>query len=262
MIKNRSAQTCWSANRQKQMVISLPQLLSQDIEVPGSLAASKETELHPEAAGRVTGVYFKERRLCFAGATLLKYMMATCRRSRTNYRCRLKTAQQTVDRYAALFEIMVWASRIWFKCWRWTISWRDMNIIRTIIAKTNPAAPFSGKIGITTINTGCICSPKALLPHWNQPAETIYGTGTYAALKWKGCTGEFYGGRAVQNLSATISATEKYYCCENRNLRVMALVTKQDAALLAGFAKSKIPLGENNAAPDGAHPGHYTQGKK
>ena len=33
-----------------------PQLLSQDIEVPGSLAASQEVELHPEVAGRVTGV--------------------------------------------------------------------------------------------------------------------------------------------------------------------------------------------------------------
>ena len=40
--------------------IVTPKLLSQDIEVPGSLAAYEEVELHPEVAGRVTGVYFKE----------------------------------------------------------------------------------------------------------------------------------------------------------------------------------------------------------
>lgn len=40
--------------------IVTPKLLSQDIEVPGSLAPYEETELHPEVSGRVTGIYFQE----------------------------------------------------------------------------------------------------------------------------------------------------------------------------------------------------------
>jgi membrane fusion protein (multidrug efflux system) len=55
-----------------------PQLLSQDIEVPGSLAPYEEVELHPEIPGRVTGVYFKEGSYVFGtGKCLIK-----------NFRCR------------------------------------------------------------------------------------------------------------------------------------------------------------------------------
>ena len=52
--------------------IVTPQLLSQDIEVPGSLAAFEEVELHPEVSGRVIAVYFKEGSTVGQGSLLLK----------------------------------------------------------------------------------------------------------------------------------------------------------------------------------------------
>ena len=49
-----------------------PKLLSQDIELPGSLIPYEETELHPEVSGRVTAIYFKEGANIAQGGLLVK----------------------------------------------------------------------------------------------------------------------------------------------------------------------------------------------
>ncbi len=230
-----------------------PQLLSQDLEVPGSLAAFKETELHPEASGRVTGVYFKEGAYVTQGATLLKIYDGDLQAQLNKLEVQLKTAQQTVERYASLLKINGVSQQEYdLNVLAVNNIIADMNIIRTSIAKTTLRAPFSGKIGITSITPGAYVSPQtsiATLRNTNPlkldfTVPEVYGTKMKA-----GALVNFTVEGADKTYAATISATENIIAAENRNLRVMALVTKQDAQLLAGaFAKVKIPLGENNAA--------------
>ncbi len=230
-----------------------PQLLSQEIEVPGSLAAYKETELHPEAAGRVTGVYFKEGAYVSQGATLLKLYDGDLQAQLNKLQVQLKTAQQTVDRYAQLLKINGVSQQEYdLNVLAVNNIIADMNIIRTSIAKTTLRAPFSGKIGITTITTGAYVSPQtiiATLRNTNPLKLDFTVPETYGTKMKTGALVNFTVEGSDKTYPATISATENIIAAENRNLRVMALITKQDAQLLAGaFAKVKISLGENNQA--------------
>src|SRR5690242_12459554 len=43
-------------------------LLLDNIEIPGTLVSNETTEIHPEVAGRITGIYFKEGAFVNKGA--------------------------------------------------------------------------------------------------------------------------------------------------------------------------------------------------
>ncbi len=230
-----------------------PQLLSQQIEVPGSLAAFKETELQPEASGRVTGVYFKEGSYVSQGATLIKLYDGDLQAQLNKLQVQLKTAQQTVERYAALLKINgVSQQEHDLNVLAVNNIIADMNIIRTSIAKTTLRAPFSGKIGITTITTGAYVSPQtiiATLRNTNPLKLDFTVPETYGTKMRTGDLVNFTVGGSDKTYAATISATENIIAADNRNLRVMATVKNQDAQLLAGaFANVKVSLGENNQA--------------
>ncbi len=234
--------------------IVIPQLLSHEIEVPGSLAAFEETELHPEVSGRVTGVYFKEGSNVAQGSVLLKIYDADLQAQLQKLQVQLKTAEQTVERYGALlkingvsqqeYDISVLASN--------NIK-ADMDIIRTNIARTTVRAPFSGKLGITNITKGAYVTPQTIIASLRKVSQLKLDFTVpelYGAKMKNGAlihfTVESSGGTLYP---ATISATENIITEDNRSLRVIALVTKPDAQLIAGaFAKVKVPLGENNAA--------------
>src|SRR5690349_10669802 len=47
-------------------------LLLDNIEIPGTLVSNETTEIHPEVAGRITGIYFKEGAFVSKGALLVK----------------------------------------------------------------------------------------------------------------------------------------------------------------------------------------------
>ncbi len=233
--------------------IVTPQLLAQDIEVPGSLTAFKETELHPEASGRVTAVYFKEGAMVKQGATLLKIYDGDLQAQLSKLQVQLKTAQQTADRYAALLKINGVSQQEYdLNVLAVNNIIADMNLIRTSIAKTTLHAPFSGKIGITTIVPGAYVSPQTTVATLRSvsPLKLDFTVPeTYGTKMKQGTLVNFTVEGSDKTYPATISATENEIAAENRNLRIMALVTKQDAQLIAGaFAKVKISLGENNAA--------------
>src|SRR6187551_638321 len=47
-------------------------LLLDNIEIPGTLVSNETTEIHPEVAGRITGLYVKEGSYVNKGALLVK----------------------------------------------------------------------------------------------------------------------------------------------------------------------------------------------
>ena len=233
--------------------IVTPQLLSQEIELPGSLAAFEETELHPEVSGRVTAVYFKEGSNVAQGSVLLKIYDADLQAQLQKLQVQLKTAEQTAERYSALlkingvsqqeYDISVLASN--------NIK-ADMDIIRTNIARTTVRAPFSGKLGITNITKGAYVTPQTIIASLRKVSQLKLDFTVpelYGAKMKTGSLIHFTVEGSKNIYPAVISATENIIAEDNRSLRVIAVVTKPDAQLIAGaFAKVKVPLGENNAA--------------
>ena len=233
--------------------IVAPSLLSQDIEVPGSLAAFEEVELHPDVSGRVTAVYFKEGSNIGQGSLLLKLYDGDLQAQLQKLNIQLKTAQQTTARYEALLKIGG-VSQQEYDMQMLSVNTikADMNIVQTSISKTSLRAPFSGKIGITTITKGAFISPQTLIATLRKVSQlkldfTVpeqYGNkmknGTAVNFTVEG-SGDIY--------HAVIAATENIIAEENRSLRVIANVTRPGNRLIAGaFAKVKVPLGDNNNA--------------
>lgn len=230
-----------------------PTLLSQDIEVPGSLAAFEEVELHPDVSGRVTAVYFKEGSYINQGSLLLKLYDGDLQAQLQKLNVQLKTAQQTTARYEALLKIGGVSQQEYdMQLLAVNTIKADMNIVQTSIYKTSLRAPFSGKIGITNITKGAFISPQTLIATLRKVSQ----------LKLDFTVPEQYGnkiknGTAVDftvegsgdSYKAVVSATENIIAEENRSLRVIANVKQPGSKLIAGaFAKVKVPLGENNNA--------------
>lgn len=233
--------------------IVTPRLLSQQIEVAGSLAAIEEVELHPEVSGRVITVNFKEGSNVAQGSLLLKLYDGDLQAQLQKLQLQLKTAEQTADRYAALLKING-VSQQEYDLQMLSVNTikADIEIIRTSISKTSLRAPFSGKIGITSITAGAYVSPQTMIATLRKVSQLkldftvpeIYG----AKMK-KGTAVDFMVEGNSTVYKATVSATENIIAEDNRSLRVMANVVKPGSQLIAGaFAKVKVSLGDNNAA--------------
>lgn len=230
-----------------------PSVLSQDIEMPGSLMAAEETELHPEVSGRIVGIYFNEGSNVGQGATLVKLYDGDLQAQLAKLRIQLKVAKETLERYEALLKIGgVSVQEV--ETYKLSVNniQADMNIVQTNIGRTVLRAPFSGKLGLRNISMGAYVTP----------ATTISTLRKVSQLKMEFTVPEKYGvgmkpGGQVEfgmennnkTYSAKIIATENNIAEDTRSLKVRAVVTNGDAQLIAGaFVKVKIALGENNAA--------------
>lgn len=230
-----------------------PEILSQNIEMPGSLLPYEETELHPEVSGRVTAINFKEGAATGQGAVLLKLYDGDLQAQLKKLQVQLKVAQQTVERYGALLKINGVSQQEYDLNVLAVNNIRaDINIIQTNIAKTQLRAPFSGRIGLRSISVGAYVTP-----------QTVIGTlRKLSQLKMEFTVPEKYGtkmqpGNLVhftlennnKSYLAKIIATENNISTDTRSLMVKAVVENGDAQLIAGaFTKVQIPLGENDAA--------------
>ena len=230
-----------------------PTVLSQDIEMPGSLMAAEETELHAEVSGRVVGIYFNEGTTVGQGVMLVKLYDGDLQAQLSKLRIQLKVAKETLERYESLLKIGgVSVQEV--ETYKLSVNniQADMNIVQTGISRTTLRAPFSGKLGLRNISIGAYITP----------ATTISTLRKISQLKLEFTVPEKYGvgmkpGGQVQfgmenngkTYSAKIIATENNIAEATRSLSVRAIVTNADAQLIAGaFVKVKIALGENNAA--------------
>ena len=233
--------------------IVTPKLLSQDIEVPGSLAPYEETELHPEVSGRVTGIYFQEGSNTGQGSMLVKLYDGDLQAQLQKLQVQLKVAEQTAERYGALLKINGVSQQEYdLNVLAVNNIKADINIVRTSISKTSVRAPFSGRMGLRNISVGAYISPQT----------TISTLRKISQLKLEFTVPERYGSKMkaggqvnfiiennTKSYLAKIIATENNIAEDTRSLKVRAVVERPDAQLIAGsFAKVQIPLGENDAA--------------
>jgi membrane fusion protein (multidrug efflux system) len=233
--------------------IVTPKILSQDIEVPGSLAPYEETELHPEVAGRITGIYFNEGANVSQGAVLLKLYDGDLRAQLNKLQVQLRTAQETVVRYEALLKING-VSQQEYDLNKLAVNniQADINIIQTSIAKTVLRAPFSGRLGLRNVSMGAYVSPTTVistLRKVNQLKLEFTVPEKYGAEMKPGNLVHFKIENSEKNYSAKVIATENNITADTRSLKIRAVVDRPDAQLIAGsFAKVEIGLGKNNAA--------------
>jgi membrane fusion protein (multidrug efflux system) len=230
-----------------------PQALSQDIEMPGSLTPFEETEIHPEVAGRVTGIYFKEGANVSQGSVLVKLYDGDLQAQLKKLEVQLKVAQQTLSRYEELAKIQgVSQQEVDLNRLSMNNIIADISIIKTSISKTSLRAPFSGKLGLRNISMGAYVSPATLITTLRKVSQLkmeFTVPEKYGTQMQPGHMVSFSSEGSTKNYAARVIATENDIAEESRSLKVRAVVDKPDAQLIPGsFVKVQIPLGKNDAA--------------
>ena len=233
--------------------VVIPKVLSQDIEMPGSLVPFEETELHPEISGRIIAINFKEGASASEGSVLLKLYDGDLQAQLQKLKVQLKVAEQTVVRYASLLKING-VSQQDYDLTELAVNniKADINIIQTNIEKTQLKAPFNGKIGLRSISIGAYVTPQTVigtLRKLSQLKLEFTVPEKYSIKMQPGNQVHFTLENNNTSYSAKIIATENNISVDTRSLMVKAIVEKGDTQLIAGaFTKVQIPLGKNNAA--------------
>jgi membrane fusion protein, multidrug efflux system len=219
----------------------------EDLEVPGSIIANEVAEIHPETSGRLTYLNVKEGSYVGRGAVLAKIYDGDLQAQLKKVMVQLELAKKTEDRQAQLLKIQGISQQDYDISLLQVNNLRaDIGILQTSIAKTIVRAPFSGKIGLTTISPGSYVTPASVIAVINQTDQLKLDFNVpekYTGLIKMGQIVTFTIEGSQKQLGAKIIATEAGVMENTRSLTVRAAVTGKDEALIAGaFAKVKLDL--------------------
>jgi membrane fusion protein, multidrug efflux system len=163
-----------------------PQPLQQTVQVPGVVLPTESVDLMPEAAGRVTGIYFTEGKPVSKGQLLVKLNDAELQAQLSKVKQQIKVQADRLNRLRKLLEING-TSREEVDLAETQVQGlqADQDLIAAQIAKTEIRAPFAGIIGLRQISEGAYIAPGtkvATLVEGNQLKLSFSLPGFQAAL--------------------------------------------------------------------------------
>lgn len=216
--------------------------LSENLELPGTLIANEATEIHPEISGRLVQLNVSEGRQVGQGTVLARIYDADLQAQLKKLQVQLGIAEQTEKRSAELLRIQGISQQDYdLSLLNVNNIKADMELVRANLSKTIIRAPFNGKLGLKNISPGAYVTPATVIATIRQTSQ----------LKLDFTLPEKYTGRMKvgQTVSFQVEGNDKVYEArvaalesgvseDTRSLRVRALVTSKDEALLPGaFAK-------------------------
>jgi membrane fusion protein (multidrug efflux system) len=217
-------------------------LLLDNIEIPGTIVSNETTEIHPEVAGRITGIYFKEGAFVNKGALLVKLNDADLQAQKKKILVQLQVAKQNEERSAQLLKIQG-ISRQDYEAMVLQVSTAnaDLAVVQTQIEKTNLRAPFSGKLGLRMVSAGAYVSPTTVIgtiSQLNQLKIDFTVPERYINQISYGKFVNFKVDGSNRTYAAKVMATESNVTQDTRTLQVRAAVQGTTAGLVPGnFAK-------------------------
>jgi len=217
-------------------------LLLDNIEISGSLVSNEATEIHPEVAGRIIGIYFKEGSFVNKGALLIKLNDADLQAQKRKLMVQLQVARQNEQRSEQLLKIQG-ISRQDYESVALQVNNvnADLAVVQTQIEKTNLRAPFSGKLGLRMVSVGAYISPTTVISTISQPNQLKLDFTVperYISQVDYGKVVNFKIDGTDRNYAAKVVATESNITQDTRTLQVRASVMGTTAGLVPGnFAK-------------------------
>jgi len=228
-------------------------VLSENVTASGTLVPAEETELHPEASGRVVSINLPEGKAVRKGTLLLKIFDEDLRTQLRKIDTQIKQAEITEQRLGELLKVKGVSQQEYDLAALQVQTLRsELDLLRITISKTELRAPYDGIIGLRNISPGAYVTPatavtsirsaNALKLDFSVPEK-------YSALLRTGQEVSFkVEGRPV-SYTAVVQATEQSIAADTRNLRVRALVKGAGKDLLPGaFAEVSLTLGSNQKA--------------
>ncbi len=233
--------------------VARPTTLSESITASGTLVPAEETELHPEASGRVTFINLPEGKVVRKGQLLLKVFDDDLKTQLRKLDTQKKQAEITEQRLGELLKVKGVSQQEYdlASLQVQTLS-SEMELVRINSNKTELRAPYDGIIGLRQISPGAYVTPataittiraiSALKLDFSIPEK-------YSASLRPGQKVAFTVEGSTTPHSAIVLATAQSIQADSRNLQVRATVQGNSRDLLPGtFAEVTLALGNNNSA--------------
>lgn len=227
--------------------------LKTSITASGTLLPGEETELHPEASGRVVRINLPEGKRVKKSELLLKVFDQDLRTQRLKLETQLKQAEITESRLGELLKIKGVSQQEYDLAVLQTNTLRqELELLEINIRKTEMRAPYDGIIGLRNISIGAYVTPATAV-------ATIRSAGNlkldfsipekYSNLLRVGQQVEFNVQGSDKTYKAVVQATEQRIMADTRNLLARALVSDNNSGLLPGsFAEVHVNLESNPKA--------------
>lgn len=219
----------------------------------GSLFANEEVDIHPEASGRVTGIFFKEGTTVRKGQLLVQLYDADIKAQIQKLRAQRALQVRIVQRQEELVKIGG-ISRQDYETAQTQVQSTDADIAyqQAMLQKTRIVAPFDGRIGIRNISPGAVITTTTLVATLQQthPLKMDFTIpDEYRSKIENGMKVQFTVDGRLDTLTGTISALDPGADPVTRTLKVRAQVPNADGRLTAGsFAHVVIPFSNDNNA--------------
>ena len=226
-------------------IIVQSQVVSETIEIPGTIVADEATEIHPEVSGRIIGLYVREGAQVGKGALLAKLYDADLQAQLRKVQVQLQIAQQTESRFDQLQKIGGISKEDYAATALQVNNLRaDIDILRTSIAKTQIRAPFSGKLGLKQVSTGAYVTPQSVIATIQKTSGLMIDFNVpekYTSQIKLGQYVNFTVEGTKRNYTAVVAATQSGIEQTTRTLTLRARVHGDQTGLVpGGFAKVKM----------------------
>lgn len=220
------------------VIIAIPQKITQSIEVPGTLTASETTEIHPEVSGRLTLLNVREGAYVGRGSVIAKLYDADLQAQLRKLQAQLNIANQTANRLSQLLKIQGISRQDYDMAVLNANNIRaDIDIIRTNISRTVVRAPFSGKLGLKEVSVGAYVTPQTIITVIRKTSDLRLDFTVpekYISEAKPGRMVFFTVAGSDVRHAAKIMATESGITENSRSLNIRSTVIGSDAALVPG----------------------------
>ena len=228
-------------------------LISNDVELPGTLIANETTDIHAELSGRLVYLNINEGQTVGRGTVLARIFDGDLQAQLKKLNVQVAVAEQTVKRMGELLKIGGVSQQEYdLSVLQVNTIRADMEIVRTNISRTVVRAPFTGTMGLKNISTGAYITPAITISTIRQNSQLKLDFTLPEKFTSGMKTGQLVDFTVEGNpkkYTAKIMATESGLEENTRSLNVRAIVINNDGKLLPGiFAKVKSDF---NPDPNG-----------
>lgn len=236
---------------QAEAFIVRAKILSENLEIPGTLLPFEETEIRPEITGRIVWLNIPEGSFVQKGTLLVKLFDNDLQAQLKKLQVQLQIAEKTAERQKELLKISGISQQEYDLSELQVSNLKaDIDLTRVSISKTEIRAPFAGRIGLKSISNGAYITPTNLITTISQVSLLKLEFSVpekYSEAMRKGRPVNFTVAGSDNKFTASVLATESNIEANTRTLKVRAVVQGKHSALSSGaFAKVSLQLGKND----------------
>jgi membrane fusion protein (multidrug efflux system) len=228
-------------------------VISDKVEVPGSLLPFEETQIKAEVSGRVVQLNIPEGAIVPKGAVLVRLFDEDLLAQLRKLEVQLQIAEKNEERQRELLNIKgISQSDYDLSSLSVENLKADIETTKIAIAKMEIRAPYEGRVGLRNISLGAYLSANDVITVLRQDKQLKLEFSVpekYVKNITKGYVVQFKvdGGNGYHR--ATVIATESSVEQTTRTLKVRASVNEIHPELVPGiFAKVNLQLGKNDNA--------------